>query len=207
MGLPKVEQSLLIKLIVKRRPFELLGVASLTLTCFAFSVWMVPGSSGVYGGLLGGVTIAIAVIDAKFFRIPDGLTIAILLLGLLHSATGAPPDEINYALGVAVLRGIGLALPFFFLWAFYRLARGRDGLGLGDIKLAAAGGAWLNWISMPMAIEIATLSALSLYTARRLLNGQPVKMTARLPFGLFFAPAIWITWLFQSAQQSIVIGS
>lgn len=59
-------------------------------------------------------------------------------------------------------------------------------------------GAWLDWPLMPVAVEIAALAGLCAYALGRLKGGQPFSATARLPFGLFLAPAIWLCWLWQS---------
>jgi leader peptidase (prepilin peptidase) / N-methyltransferase len=80
----------------------------------------------------------------------------------------------------------------------YSRIRGREGIGLGDVKLAGVAGVWLDWSIAPVAIEIAALAALAAYTTRLLYKGRSVRPTNRLPFGLFFAPAIWICWLLQS---------
>jgi leader peptidase (prepilin peptidase)/N-methyltransferase len=89
-------------------------------------------------------------------------------------------------------------VPFLALMIAYRRWRGRDGLGLGDIKLAAVAGAWLGWATIFAAIELATLSALGAYFVSGYLNKRPLKATAFLPFGLFLAPAIWIGWLVEA---------
>jgi leader peptidase (prepilin peptidase)/N-methyltransferase len=83
---------------------------------------------------------------------------------------------------------------FFGFRAVYRTLRGVEGMGFGDVKLAAVAGVWLDWASLPIAVEIAALSALAaaLYTR---LRGNEFDAKARLPFGTFFAPAIWIYWL------------
>ena len=67
-------------------------------------------------------------------------------------------------------------------------------MGFGDVKLAAVAGVWLDWAFLPVAIEIAALSALAvaLYARFRDHGFDP---KARLPFGAFFAPAIWICWV------------
>ena len=39
------------------------------------------------------------------------------------------------------------------------------------------------------------LSALFAYIASQLVLRRRLQATAKLPFGLFFAPAIWICWL------------
>jgi leader peptidase (prepilin peptidase)/N-methyltransferase len=45
-----------------------------------------------------------------------------------------------------------------------------------------------------VAIEIAAVSALTSVLIG-VLGGRSFTRTTRLPFGLFFAPAIWVAWL------------
>jgi leader peptidase (prepilin peptidase)/N-methyltransferase len=52
--------------------------------------------------------------------------------------------------------------------------------------------------TIPIAVEIAALAALAVYALRRSMTGRPIRATARLPFGLFFAPAIWLCWLLEA---------
>ena len=95
-----------------------------------------------------------------FAHLPDYLgnhlrvSLAALALGLVHAAI-AQPDGIGEALAIAALRGAVTAAAFFGLWALYRRLRGREGIGLGDVKLAGVAGAWLDWPSIPIAVEIA----------------------------------------------------
>ncbi|MGH6852138.1 MAG: prepilin peptidase, partial [Methylocella sp.] len=93
------------------------------------------------------------------------------------------------------LRGLVLALAFFALREIYLRLRHRHGIGLGDVKLAAVAGAWLDWTLIPVAIEIAALAALTFYLTSQLVLRRPIDAAAKLPFGLFFAPAIWFCWL------------
>ena len=99
---------------------------------------------------------------------------------------------------IAVLGAAFAAGAFLALRWFYRLLRDRDGLGLGDVKLAAVAGAWLGAPATPIAIELAALAAIVAYLARQRRKGRPLRSTARLPFGAFFAPAIWIVCIFQA---------
>src|SRR6202011_2602500 len=128
------------------------------------------------------------------------LNAAGLALGIVHAAVLAEPGEgsVMQAPAFAALRAGGLVLVFLILRLLYVRMRGRQGIGLGDVKLAAVAGAWLGWIAMPIAIEIAALSALSVFATRHFVFRRPVRATTRLPFGLFFAPAIWIGWLLQA---------
>jgi leader peptidase (prepilin peptidase)/N-methyltransferase len=168
----------------------------------AASIVVVPGIAGWLGAGLALVMLAIAAIDARRFIIPDPLNAAGLVLGFLH-ATALGEGGLASALGEAAARGCALALMFLILrWLYLRL-RGREGIGLGDVKLAAVAGAWLGWIAMPIAIEIAALSAIAVYATRHFILGRPVHATTRLPFGLFFAPAIWLGWLLQATVLQI----
>ncbi len=138
--------------------------------------------------------LAIAVADARAFIIPDRLTAAAFLLGLTNAANegfGSVPENV----AVAALRGLVLALVFFILREIYLRLRHRHGIGLGDIKLAAVAGAWLDSTLIPVAIEIAALAALISYLGSRLVLRRPLCAAAKLPFGLYFAPAIWACWL------------
>lgn len=135
------------------------------------------------------VVVAIAVIDGRHFIIPDALNGAGLVLGLLHAAGGA-----EGSVPQALARGAVLALAFLMLQAGYRAVRGREGLGLGDVKLAGVAGVWLSAAGILIAIEVAALSALAVMGARQVAGGRRARRDTRLPFGVFLAPAIWIAW-------------
>jgi len=117
------------------------------------------------------------------------------------------PAGIVDGLWSASVRGATFAVLFFALQIGYRWLRRREGLGLGDVKLAAAGGTWLDWATIPAVIEIAAATALTVYLARYLLGQRDeLTLTSRLPFGLFLAPAIWLGWLLQSLAVPGAIG-
>jgi leader peptidase (prepilin peptidase)/N-methyltransferase len=170
-------------------PIVAVGVATA-----AASVAAVPGVAGWLGAGLALIMLAIAAVDARYFIIPDALNAAGLALGLVHAVMVGEGSAIE-ALALAALRAATLALVFLALRLIYARLRGRQGLGLGDVKLAAVAGAWLGWNAIPVAIEIAAVSALAVYAPRRYLLRRPLRATTRLPFGLFFAPAIWLGWL------------
>lgn len=153
------------------------------------------GAGGALGAALAVVMVAIAAIDARRFLIPDTLNALGLALGLACAALGADAGEMVPALAQAGLRGAVTALAFLALREAYFRLRGREGLGLGDVKLAGVAGVWLDWTTLPLAIDLAAVAALAAIGVRRLVTGQAMAATGRLPFGLFFAPAIFIGWL------------
>lgn len=175
----------------------------------AASVVLLPDARGAAGGGLALLMVAIAAIDARRFIIPDELNAAALALGLVHAAlqAGQAGDVIVVALGLAALRGAVLAVAFWSLRLLYRRFRAQEGLGLGDVKLACVAGVWLDWSAMPIAIEIAALSALAVCAVRYFRDGRSFRATTKLPFGLFFAPAIWIAWLVGATLLAVPAAS
>src|SRR5260370_24877376 len=126
------------------------------------SVGLVNDSRGAWGAGLAVLMIAIAAVDARRFIIPDELTAAALALGLAYAAV-EDSEVWAQALAWAVLRGVVPALAFPGVRAGYRRWRGREGLGLGDVQLAGVAGVWLDWPTIPIAIEIAAGAALGAY--------------------------------------------
>jgi leader peptidase (prepilin peptidase) / N-methyltransferase len=187
-----------------RRPFErspasLPGYAAwgAAAVCAAIaSVLAAPGILGLLGSALAIVMIAIAAIDAQRFVIPDKLVLAALIGGLVDASFPQPYQVAAGAVNAA-LRGFTLAFLFLIARYLYRRVRGRDGIGLGDVKLAAAAGVWLDWVGIAVAIDLAALSALAAVLIQ-VLRGQHVTRTSMIPFGLFFAPAIWVAWLYEA---------
>jgi leader peptidase (prepilin peptidase)/N-methyltransferase len=109
-------------------------------------------------------------------------------------------DAAVTGVGTALLRGAVLGMCFLALRAFYYRFRGRQGIGLGDVKLAAVAGVWLEWTTIPIVVEIAAVAALAGVAIRQRARGRPLRALALLPFGLFLAPAIWLGWLLQATS-------
>jgi leader peptidase (prepilin peptidase) / N-methyltransferase len=157
------------------------------------SIAAAPGWSGAVGACLAGLMLAIAVIDHRRMIIPDELSALAFIAGLIATGAegGAPP---LIAILQALVRSALMFALFFAFRAGFRALRGMEGMGLGDVKLAAVAGVWLDWAGLPVVVEIAALSALAAALCARL-RGDGFDPKARLPFGTFFAPAIWICWL------------
>ena len=148
------------------------------------SVISAPGVSGVLGAGLALVMLAIAIIDGRRFIIPNWLNAAGMALAIVYAGV-REPEAIGQAVAVAMLRGLAVALAFFSLRYGYAKLRGRHGLGFGDVKLAFVAGTWLDWMTIPIAIELAAFAAITTYVLRQLILGQPITATTRMPFGLF----------------------
>lgn len=170
-------------------------VLSLALLIAVFaSLVAAPAAEGLYGAFLAALMLAIAANDARHYLIPNELTGAAFALALLR-AVAVVPDVGAEALLWPIARAVAVALPLLLLMLAYRYWRGRDGLGLGDVKLAAVSGAWLDLATVAAVIELAALLAIGAYVANAALHRKSLRGTAFLPFGLFLAPSIWIGWL------------
>jgi leader peptidase (prepilin peptidase) / N-methyltransferase len=104
-----------------------------------------PVDAIVSGGLALALVL-LAAVDLLDWRLPDIVTLPLLLVGLVNAALTAHHllDHLLGALfGYLALAGISLA--------FERVAR-RSGLGLGDAKLIAAAGAWMGWAVLPQVL-------------------------------------------------------
>lgn len=103
-----------------------------------------------------------AIIDHKINRLPDLLTMPVLLLGLMHNTNSnlVPLYEsvLGSSIGYAMIR---------FLHAIQISLRGFSGIGLGDAKFLGALGAWFGWQSIPIFLTGASLVTLALYPRRR----------------------------------------
>jgi leader peptidase (prepilin peptidase)/N-methyltransferase len=164
------------------------------------SITASPDLRGVFGASLALLMLAIAVSDMRYFIVPNAFSVTAFLLGLIFAGL-FDDGPLAEALLMCLFRSAAAALPLLALMLFYEWWRGRPGLGLGDVKLAAVAGAWLDWFTIVAVIEAAALAALAAYGIWRYLLRRPITATTPLPFGLFLAPAIWAGWLAQMALE------
>jgi leader peptidase (prepilin peptidase) / N-methyltransferase len=170
---------------------SLLGATGLL--AVATSLYAAPGIAGLAGAGLGLIMLAVAVIDARRLMIPDELSALALALGLADVGFERWP-EMPAPMLEALIRAAATAAVFFAFRLAYRRWRGREGMGLGDVKLAGVAGIWIDWPSLPIAVEIAALGALVFVAWLRIGARRAPDPLDKLPFGAFFAPAIWMCW-------------
>ncbi|WP_390216589.1 prepilin peptidase [Brenneria goodwinii] len=124
--------------------------------------------------------LTLAAIDARTWLLPDALTLPLLWLGL-----GFNLFDTFVPLAQAVAGAMaGYLLPWCLLWGF-KLLRGKDGLGYGDLKLLAALGAWLGWQALPHLLLIAAGGGILATLIQRGLTRQSVAQP--LAFGPWLA--------------------
>lgn len=156
------------------------------------SALSLPWPVAIASTLLGTLMIAGADVDARTFLLPNVITYGALIGGVLAAPFLDPAGSWTAAVEASARAGIvagGLAL----FRSGYGWIRKTEGLGLGDVKLAAAIGAWLYLDAVPACFLLATGGALVTVALARL-SGQVVMSTTRIPFGAFLCPALWIVF-------------
>ena len=142
---------------------------------------------------LGAVAAAIIAIDYVYEIVPDRLSLSTLVAGLL--VNGIVIDErlaVDWAYPLGALVG---GASFWIIRAGYWALRRVEGLGLGDVKLAAACGAWVGVQGLPAVLLLAAVGGLIWIAAASWWRGAAVAATDRVPFGAFLAPALWVVWM------------
>jgi leader peptidase (prepilin peptidase)/N-methyltransferase len=146
--------------------------------------------------------VALAVLDAEQFWLPDRLTISGAVAGCLvaiaHAAlvTRTPlrdaSETMLHAVTSALLgnvAGIVVAagLILFISWVYWRIRR-REGIGLGDAKLMAMLAAWLSLpgalLAFGLAVGLGAMAGLVLLAVQRSQKTEGWALT-KLPLGTF----------------------
>src|SRR5262249_39580584 len=136
------------------------GAAAVAVVSGLSLPWPVAIASTVLGILM----IAGADVDARTYLLPDIVTGGAIGFGIaaapIVDAFDPYPRGPWPAAGGALVRAFGAALVLALLRHCYARVRDREGLGLGDVKLAAAIGAWLPLDAIPLCFGVAASAAL-----------------------------------------------
>ena len=152
------------------------------------AMWLLTGilyrgdwlTVGLYCGLYS-LLMVLSVIDWRTFTIPNGINLAILILGVVRLVT----DLGNWPLYVIGM--LSVSLVFLLL----HVLTGGNGLGMGDVKLVAAAGLLLGWPRMILAILLGSFSGALIHSVR-MRRGAGKK----LAFGPYLAAGLWFSTLF-----------
>ena len=175
--------------------YPLVELAAGCLALLAFLRWGVS-VTGVEVLVFGWVSLALSLIDFDFQILPNTLTYPSIAFGLACSVLGGYTWWLDSLLGAIV----GALLPTLVI-VIYKLWRGIEGMGWGDVKYLAAIGAVVGLQGVVGVLVIAA-SVGALFGLGMILAGKGSGKTA-LPFGTFlalavilwlYAPPSWISW-------------
>lgn len=141
----------------------------------------------------------IAIIDMRKLVIPDVCNVLLAATGLATHWLLGSFDPIWISLGVLVFAG-----TFTLVRHVHFRARGQVGLGLGDVKMAAAAACWITVGSFPLFLAVSSLGALAFALLTLPLWKKQARMQ-RVPFGPFLAAGLLLTWVFEMNSISVLI--
>jgi leader peptidase (prepilin peptidase)/N-methyltransferase len=137
---------------------------------------------------LGSCLILLAWIDARRMILPDTLTLALAATGLLAAFHAGAPEGVD-----AILASLLGGILFWLVRALHFRWRHVEGLGLGDVKLVAAGGPWTGLEGLPIMLLVGTASAV-MFIAIQGLRGHKISAQTAIPFGPFLCLGIAAAW-------------
>lgn len=162
---------------------EILGAV-----CVTTAVWLsADAAEAALRAALLLALVAVFFIDLDHRLILDVMTLPGVAIGLAVAplvGTSRTDALIGAAAGYVLLEGLRLG---------WRAWRGEDGLGGGDVKLAAWLGAWLGWQGVALTFLLGSLLGIvvgGVLIARGRADGRTA-----LPYGVFLAPAAAVSTL------------
>ena len=132
---------------------------------------------------------AIAVFDARTYRIPDELNLALAVFGLVFSYTQGITFFEEALLGA--LLGFMLTMSIRILYKYWR---SYHGIGLGDVKMIAAGGCWVGIDGIATVLFIASITGIVADLVARKFSFSSGGKKQKIPFGPYLAAGIIFSW-------------
>lgn len=169
----------------------------------AVSFWLLSPMVALISIAFGMTMLAITIIDARHFIIPDVLSLPSIPAGVLVTGLLAWDGYRYDRMLESCLALLFAALALLLIRESYSLLRKREGLGLGDVKLASVAGAWTGFTGLPAVLLLACFLAISSILIAYFRNRQAVTGATRIPFGAYLAPSIWVIWLHQAASLDL----
>jgi leader peptidase (prepilin peptidase)/N-methyltransferase len=155
--------------------------ATAGLWSFLLAFKLGAGTAWLVFVLFGLLLIVMSCIDLESFLLPDVMTIP---GGALALAAGSLLLDLGWQ--ASLLGGVAGAGSFWLLQKGYKLIKGVEGLGTGDIKLMFLLGALLGWRALPLVVFFAAVSGLAVSLVFLRLQSSQGLQTA-IPFGPFLS--------------------
>jgi leader peptidase (prepilin peptidase)/N-methyltransferase len=138
--------------------------------------------------VLTALLVALFGTDLETQRLPNILTLPGTVVGFLFSFW-TPPGPLESLAGAA----LGAGMLFLIRWAWFR-ATGVEGMGLGDVKMAALIGAFLGPRQLWLVLVLASVGGAVVGIGMAALQRR--SLSTRLAFGTFLSVAALIASLY-----------
>ncbi|MBL8630554.1 MAG: prepilin peptidase [Rhodospirillaceae bacterium] len=135
-------------------------------------------------------------IDFKTGYLPDVIVGPLALAGLTIAVIGSP---IGVSWPLALLAAtINAGLFYGLRWIVSRM-KGREAMGLGDVKLIAAAGLWLGPLALPYIMAVGGIATLLGAGITGLITRKPV-WQGEMPLGPGLCLGIWGVFIVMAIQ-------
>jgi len=141
--------------------------------------------------------IVITWIDLDTYLIPDQLSLSLMWLGLFFSLF-----DFSITPSVAIIGALVGYLSLWLVFQLFKLLTGKEGMGYGDFKLLAAGGAWLGFEPLILVLLMASVSGLLIAMVQMLLKKSQLK----IPFGPYLSIGILVTYLMGDSLMQVIFA-
>ena len=159
--------------------YPIVELISGSLSLFLFSRY---GLSFEYFTLLLFVDslVVISFIDLSYKIIPNTISLPGILLGFFDSLFSNHLSWQESFIGIIVGGGF-----LYIIAVIFEGVTGKQGMGMGDVKLLAMIGAWMGWKALPFIILVSSLTGSILGAAALLVTKKSLRM--KIPFGPFLS--------------------
>ncbi len=169
---------------------ELAAAASSMLAVMAAG----PGLDAVLLALLAAGLLVVIAVDLEFMIIPDAVLMALALLGGAYRF----PEWMDAAGGAAIAAGVALGLRFIFT----RL-KGREALGLGDVKFFAMAGIWCGTAGLASFMMLSGVFGIVFALGWRVGRKPDHALAAEFPFGPALAAGLYVVLLLKQTGSAL----
>jgi leader peptidase (prepilin peptidase)/N-methyltransferase len=153
----------------------------------------------LFASLLAALSIVLMSIDYRHKILPNVITLSGVILGFIFSLI---PVYVGWKESLAgIIVGGGLLLLVSLL---YRVMTGREGMGMGDVKMMMMVGAFLGWKLAVLTIILGSFmgSIIGVLIAVK----QKADMKLMLPFGTFLGVATLFALIWGSSVVDWYLG-
>ena len=155
------------------------GTAAFVVLCVGGFWFYGPTLLFVSRMLFGAGLIALFVTDLEHRLLPNAITLPGIVMGFLFSLVTDTGWQASL-IGIAAGGGLPLAVG-----EIYARVRGREGVGMGDVKMLAMIGAFLGWQGALLSLLFGSMAGTIVGLATIVLRGGNLQHA--LPFGTFLA--------------------
>jgi leader peptidase (prepilin peptidase)/N-methyltransferase len=140
-----------------------------------------PSLEYVFFMLFACSLIAIAFIDLHHKIVPDVISLPGIVVGFAFSLLPFTPLPWRDSL-IGIVGGGGFLL---MVAIFFEKMTGRQGMGMGDVKMLAMIGAWMGWKALPFVILVSSVAGSLIGGTVLIASRQGVR--TKIPFGPFLS--------------------